>query len=133
MSHKCLINMSHKNKHLCKISFSNDIWFLSYVKLKFYGVSASLTFGGEWMRLCLQFFLYNNIDNLFDKGWVTYRYLYAMRHNDALRWGVGGVIVANVVLKMRKVIKFRSSWIVIYYKIQFRFLLQHLCTDEDQS
>ena len=55
------------------------------------------------------FFFATIVDNLFDKGSVTYRYLYAMRHNDALGWGTGGVIIANVVLKMRKVIKFRSS------------------------
>lgn len=28
---------SLKNKHLCKISVSNYIWFLNYVKLKFDG------------------------------------------------------------------------------------------------
>ena len=27
---------SHTNKHLCQISFSNDIWFLSQTKLKFW-------------------------------------------------------------------------------------------------
>ena len=29
------IKVTHKNEHLCKISFSNDIWFLSCAKLQF--------------------------------------------------------------------------------------------------
>ena len=49
---------------------------------------------------------------------------YAMRHNDARGWGGGGGVIAYDVLKIRKVIEFQNSWIVIYYKIHFRFLLQ---------
>ena len=43
----------------------------------------------------------------------------------ACGWGV----IANDVLKMRKVIAFQSSWITIYYKIPYRILLHiaHLC------
>ena len=34
-AHMKISKGSYENKHLCKISFSNDIWFLSNVKLKF--------------------------------------------------------------------------------------------------
>ena len=37
-------------------------------------------------------------------------------------FGVGGI--ARDVLKIRKVIEFQSSWIVIYFKTHFRVLLQ---------
>ena len=46
----------------------------------------------------------------FCKGWVTYRFSYAKRHNDALRWAI-----TNNVLKFRKTIEFQSSWIVYSY------------------
>ena len=39
-------------------------------------------------------------------------------------------VIANDVLKMREVIKFQSSGIVIYYKIHFRVLLQSFCAGE---
>ena len=48
------------------------------------------------------------------------------RHNDARGWGV----IANDVLKMRKVIEFQSSRIANYYKIHFRVLLQPICAGE---
>ena len=63
-----------------------------------------------------------------DKGWATCRFSFTIRHNGAhRRWRVGGI--ANDVFKMRKVIEFQSSWIVIYYKIHFCVLLQpiHAC------
>ena len=42
---------------------------------------------------------------------VTYRFLYAKRHNDALEWGQGGGegVITNDVLKFRKIIEFQSS------------------------
>ena len=49
-----------------------------------------------------------------------------MRHNDAGGWEV----IANDVLKKRKVIEFESSWIAIYYKIHFCVLLQNICAGE---
>ena len=42
----------------------------------------------------------------------------------------GGGFIANDVLKMRKGIESQSSWIVIYYKIHFRVLLQPICAGE---
>ena len=39
-------------------------------------------------------------------------------------------VIATDVLKMRKVIKFQSSWIAIYYKIRFGVLLQLTCAGE---
>ena len=44
-----------------------------------------------------------------DKGWVTYRFLYAKRHNDARVWGP----ITDDVLKFIKTIEFQSSWIVM--------------------
>ena len=44
--------------------------------------------------------------------------------------GVGWVIIANDVLKKRNVIEFHSLWIVVYYKIQFRALLQSIWAGE---
>ena len=57
------------------------------------------------------------------KGRVKYRFSCAMRRNDARGWGV----IASDILKMRKVIEFQSSAFVVYYKIHFRVLLQHIC------
>ena len=65
-----------------------------------------------------------------------------MRHNDARRllfflgggggWGreAGGEVIANDVLKMRRVIEFQSLGIVVYYKINFGVLLQPICAGE---
>ena len=65
------------------------------------------------------------------KGWVTYRFSYAMRHNDARGWGeVGGWVIANDALKKRKFVEFQSSWIAVYYKIHFCVLLQPICAGE---
>ena len=46
-----------------------------------------------------------------------------MRHNDARGRGI-------IASDMKKVIKFQSSGIVIYYKIHFRVLLQHIYASE---
>ena len=43
---------------------------------------------------------------------------------------LAGGVIANDVMKMRKVIEFQSSWIVVYYKIHFRVLLQLICPVE---
>ena len=60
------------------------------------------------------------------KGWVTYWFSYAMRHNDVREWEV----IANDILKMRKVIEFQISSIVLYYRIHFRVMLQPICAGE---
>ena len=44
--------------------------------------------------------------------------------------GRGELVIANEVLKMRKVIEFQCSWIVVYYKIHFCILLQPDCAGE---
>ena len=62
----------------------------------------------------------------FSWGWVTYRFLYAIRHNDARGWGCGSIVIANNISKIKN-LEFQSSWIVIYYKIHFRVLLQPFC------
>ena len=43
---------------------------------------------------------------------------------------LAGGVIANDVMKMRKVIEFQSSWIVVYYKSHFRVLLQLICPVE---
>ena len=56
-----------------------------------------------------------------------------MRHSDAhgcvcvCVWEGG---IANDFLKMRKVMEFQSSLIVVYYKIHFCVLLQPICTGQ---
>ena len=40
------------------------------------------------------------------------------------------LVIANDVLKMRKVIDFQNWWIVVYYKIHFCVLLQPVCAGE---
>ena len=45
----------------------------------------------------------------YDKGRVTYRFSYVIRHNDARGWGA----ITNDVLKFRKFIESESSCIVI--------------------
>ena len=57
---------------------------------------------------------------------VTYRFSYAMSHNNARRWAV----IAKDILIMREVIEFQSSLIAIYYKIHFCVLLQPMCAGE---
>ena len=44
--------------------------------------------------------------------------------------GGKGAAIAKDLLKMRKVIKFQSSWIAINYKIHFRVLLQPICAGD---
>ena len=43
------------------------------------------------------------------KGWVTYWFSYAKRHNDA----PGGENITNDVLKFRRIIEFQSSWTIL--------------------
>ena len=40
--------------------------------------------------------------------------------------GCGSIVIANNISKIKN-IEFQSSWIVIYYKINFRVLLQPFC------
>ena len=42
----------------------------------------------------------------------------------------GGGPITNDVLKMKKVIDFQSSWIVIYYNSDVHALLQSICASE---
>ena len=48
---------------------------------------------------------------IFHKVWVTYRFLFAMHHNEAQ----GGGTITNDVLKFSKVIEFESSCVVICF------------------
>ena len=57
----------YKNKHLCKISFPNDTWFLTYLKLNFDGLSTPqfLSTENAW-AFTYNFFAVTIANNLFD-------------------------------------------------------------------
>ena len=65
-------------------------------------------------KLDLYFLLIKHF--FFDLGVATYRFLYAIRHNDARGWGA----IINDVLKFRKVIEFEYSCIVICFSYIYR-------------
>ena len=55
-----------------------------------------------------------NVKKSNSKGWATYRFSYAMRHNDDRGMEVGGGgAITNDTLKFRKTIAFQYSWFVM--------------------
>ena len=60
-------------------------------------------------------FQYINCTATHCKGWVTYRFSYAIRQNGARGWGA----VTNDVFKFRKFIEFENSCIVICFPYNY--------------
>ena len=82
-----------------------------------------------WFKKCLKK-IFNYIAGMFTESFLRGESHIDFRTQCVIMTPAGGEVIANDVLKMRRVIAFQSSWIAVYYKIHWGVLLQPTCAGE---